>query len=365
MNEKPAPTPGVGRGRAALLVLLAAALYLTYRIVKPFLHPILLAVILAPLVFPLYRWLRRRLRGKRGLAALVTCLLLVLFMVGPAAIFLTALVTQGIQSVQGIQAWVEAGKLNEVLAAPWLERLRPLLLTYLPLADPERIDLSAILLSLSKKAGGLLLAKGGAILSGTGWLIGQMFLVLFVLFYLLCEGEEMLASLRRLSPLRGSQEQLLIDRFRAVSRSAVLGTFATAVTQGVLGGIGLAIVGIPALFWGAMMAFSSLIPVVGTTLVWGPAAVYLFLAGRPLAALFLVLYCAVVVGSVDNFLRPVLMKGQTGMSTVFLFFAILGGVQVFGLLGVVYGPVVFALVAALLDLYAAEFREFLQEQATS
>lgn len=365
MNEQPAFAAGGRRGRIALLILLAAALYLAYRIVRPFLHPILLAVILAPLVLPLYRWLRTRLRGRQGLAALITCVLLVLFMLGPVAVFLTALISQGVQSVDAIQAWVEAGKLNELLAAPWLERIRPLLLTYLPLADPERIDLSAVLLSLSRKVGGLLLAKGGAILSGTGWLIGQMFLVLFVLFYLLCEGERLLAQVRRLSPLRASQEQLLIERFRAVSRSAVLGTFATAVAQGALGGIGLAIVGIPALFWGAMMAFSSLIPVVGTTLVWGPAAVYLAMAGRPLAALFLVLYCAVVVGSIDNFLRPVLMKGQTGMSTVFLFFAILGGVQAFGLLGVIYGPVVFALVAALLDLYAAEYRDFLQDQASS
>ncbi len=351
------------RGRWALLALLAGALYLAFRIVKPFLHPILLAVILAPLVHPVYGWLRHRLRGKSGLAAFLTCALLVLMMLGPLALVTTALIAQGVESVQAVQGWVESGRLDELLAAPWLERARPLMQKYLPLVDPDRVDLAAMLVEASKKLGSFLLAKGGALLSGTGWLLSQMLLMLFVLFYLLCEGEQLLAHLRRLSPLRASQSQLLIERFRAVSRSAVLGTFATAIAQGIAGGIGLAVVGIPALFWGAMMALASLIPVVGTTLIWGPAAVYLLLAGRPWAALFLVLYSAIVVGSIDNFLRPVLMRGEAGMSTVFLFFAILGGMQAFGLLGVIYGPVVFALCAALLSLYETEYRDFLEGQA--
>ncbi len=353
------------RGRGALLVLLLASLVLAYRIVRPFLHPILLAVILAPMVFPVFAFFRARLKGRQGIAAFLTCVVLVLVMLGPAALLLTALVTQGIESVTAIQAWVEAGKLDELRTTPWVERARPLLQRYLPLVDPDRIDLAAVLLEVSKRIGSFLLTKGGAVLSGTGWLLGQMVLMLFVLFYLLCEGERILARLRHLSPLRASQDQLLLERLRAVSRSAVVGAFATAVAQGIAGGIGLALVGIPGLFWGTVMAFSSLIPVVGTTLVWGPAAVYLLLAGRPLAALFLVLYSAVVVGSIDNFLRPILMRGQAGMSSVVLFFAILGGVQAFGLLGVIYGPLVFTLVAAFLDLYAAEYRDFLAERASS
>jgi predicted PurR-regulated permease PerM len=360
--QEPCPDK-LPRGRLALLVLLAGALYLAFRIVKPFLHPILLAVILAPLLHPVYGWIRSRLRGNSGLAALLTCVLLVLVMLGPLAVVVTALIAQGVESVQAVQGWVESGRLNELLATPWVERLRPLMQKYLPLIDPDRVDLAALLVGASKNVGSFLLAKGGVLLSGTGWLLSQMLLMLFVLFYLLCEGEQLLAHLRQLSPLRASQDQLLIERFRAVSRSAVLGTFATAIAQGIAGGIGLAIVGIPGLFWGAMMALASLIPVAGTTLIWGPAAIYLLLAGRPWAALFLVLYSAIVVGSIDNFLRPLLMKGEAGMSTVFLFFAILGGMQAFGLLGVIYGPVVVALCAALLSLYEAEYRDFLEVQA--
>lgn len=344
-------------------MLLFGALYLAFRIVRPFLHPILLAVIVAPLVYPVFARVRSRVRGRSGVAALVTCVLLVLLMLGPVALILTALVTQGVESVQAIQAWVESGRLNEALRTPWMERIQPLIQKYLPLVDPQRIDFSALLLTVSQKVGTFLLVKGGAVLSGTGWLLSQMLLMLFVLYYLLCDGERLLAQLRHLSPLRASQDQLLLDRFRAVSRSAVLGTFATAAAQGIAGGIGLAVVGIPGLFWGAMMGFASLIPVVGTTLIWGPAAVYLVLVGRPLAALFLVLYCAVVVGSIDNFLRPLLMRGEAGMSTVWLFFSILGGMQAFGLLGVIYGPVVFALCAALLYLYEVEYRDFLDQQA--
>lgn len=360
-SEKPA-TRGTDRGRAVLVALLLGAMYLAFRILKPFLHPILLAVIVAPLVHPVFSWLRSRLRGRTGVAALLTCLLLVLLMLGPLALLVTALVAEGVGSVEAIQAWVASGKLNEVLQTPWMERVRPLIQKVFPLVDPARVDLASLLLSVSQKVGAFLLAKGGAVLSGTGWLLSQMFLMLFVLYYLLCDGERLLAQLRELSPLQASQDQLLLDRFRAVSRSAVLGTFATAAAQGVAGGVGLAIVGIPALFWGTMMAFASLIPVVGTTLIWGPAAVYLLLMGRSLAALFLVLYCAVVVGSIDNFLRPMLMKGEAGMSAVLLFFAVLGGMQAFGLLGVIYGPVVFALCAALLSLYQAEHRDAVPPQ---
>lgn len=363
MDNQERSSRGMDRGRAALIVLLLGTLFLTYRIIKPFLHPILIAVILAPLVYPVFSWLRNRVKGRSGLAALLTCVLLVLLMLGPVALAATSLVNQGIDSVQAIQAWVKSGQLNEALNTPWMERIQPLIKKYLPLVDPERIDPSSLLLTVSQKIGGFLLSKGGAVLSGTGWLLGQLLLMLFVLFYLLCEGEKLLAQLRHLSPLRASQDQLLMERLRAVSRSAVLGTFATAGAQGIAGGIGFAIVGIPALFWGTMIAFTSLIPVVGTTLIWVPASIYLLLAGRPLAAVFLFLYSAIIVGSIDNFLRPVLMRGEAGMSTVWLFFSILGGMQAFGLLGVIYGPVVFALCAALIYLYEVEYHDFLARQA--
>jgi len=356
---------GFDRGRVALVALLLAVFYLAFRIIKPFLHPILLAVILAPLLHPLYAWLKGKLKGREGLAALLTCIIVVLAILGPITLAVIALVGQGIESVQAVQSWVEQGNLNQLLATPWMEKLGPFMKKYLPLVDPQRVDLGALLLAGSQKLGAFLLSKGGAILSGTGLLLGQVLLMLFVLYFLLRDGQSLLAQVLRLSPLRASHQEKLVERIRSVSRSAILGTFATAIAQGIAGAIGLAAVGIPWLFWGTMMAFASLIPVVGTTVIWAPAAIYLLLAGHTVKAILFALYCAIVVGSIDNYLRPVLMKGDTGMSTVYLFFAILGGVQAFGFMGLIYGPVVFGLCAVLLYLYELEFKEFLDEQEHS
>lgn len=348
-----------------LLVLLLAGLYLAFRILKPFLNPILLAAITAVLVHPLFRWLRAKLRGRASLASLGTVLVVLLAVVGPLALMGIALVNQGLQSAQAIQAWVGAGNLDALLRQPWAERFASFTNRYLPLVDPQRLDLKALLLGLSEKAGSLLLAKGGAILSSTGAILGQFVLYLFVLFYAVRDGEDILAGLRKLSPLRSSQQEKLMERVRSVSRAALLGALGTAAAQGLVGGVGLAICGFPALFWGTVMAFASLIPIVGTAVVWVPASAYLAITGHPGMAAFLAVWCGVGVGSIDNFLRPLLMKGETELSTLWVFFAVLGGMQLFGLPGLVYGPLVFGLCAVLLYLYQLEFQEFLSQQAES
>jgi predicted PurR-regulated permease PerM len=361
-NERPAHGTRP-RERVTLLVLLLASLYLAFRILKPFLNPILIAVILTPLVHPLFNWLKGRLRGRAGLASLITCLLVVIVILGPLALLGIGLVNQGAASVQALQDWVNSGQLDALLQGDRLADAKQAIGRMLPLLDPERLDLKGLLLSLSNKIGTLLLSQGGALLSSTGSLLGSLVLMLFVLFFTVRDGDEILAGIRSLSPLRASQEAHLLERIRVVSKSAILGALGTAIAQGVMGGIGLAIVGIPALFWGSIMALASLLPLVGTALVWLPACAFLALSGHPGKAVFLALWSAIVVGSVDNFLRPVLMKGESEMSTLWILLAILGGLQVFGLPGMLYGPLIFGLVSVLLYLYRAEYGDFLDEQA--
>jgi predicted PurR-regulated permease PerM len=353
------------RGRVVLVILLLGSLFLAFRVVKPYLNPILLAIILGSLLQPVCGWLRRRLGGRRSLAALLSLLLVVVAILGPLALAGIALVSQGMASVDGIQAWVQGGNLDRLLQEPWAERFASFTNRYFPLVDPQRVDIKAVILGASQKLGTLLLAKGGAILSGTGAILGQFLLFLFVLFYVFKDGEEMLTSFRRVFPLRASQEAMLLARIKGVSRSAILGAFGTAAAQGVVGGVGLAICGLPGLFWGTMMAFASLVPLIGTTLIWGPACVFLAFTHRPGMAVFLAIWCGIGVGSIDNFLRPMLMRGEAEMSTLWIFFAVLGGMQAFGLPGLVYGPLIFGLGAVLISLYETEFHDFLEEQANT
>ncbi|MCU0293532.1 MAG: AI-2E family transporter [Thermoanaerobaculaceae bacterium] len=358
-----AVTSSPTRGRVVLVILLLSTLFLGFRVIRPYLNPILLAIILGSLLHPVCGWLRRRLGGRRSLAALLSLLLVVVAILGPLALVGIALVSQGMESVEGIQTWVRDGNLDRLLQQPWAERFASFTNRYFPLVDPQRLDVKALILGASQKLGALLLAKGGAILSGTGAILGQFLLFLFVLFYVFKDGEEMLTSFRRLFPLRASQEEMLLARIKGVSRSAILGAFGTAAAQGIVGGIGLAICGLPGLFWGTIMAFASLIPLIGTTLVWGPACVFLAFTGHPGMAVFLAVWCGIGVGSIDNFLRPLLMKGEAEMSTLWIFFSVLGGMQLFGLPGLVYGPLIFGLGAVLLSLYESEFHDFLEEQA--
>ena len=347
----------------ALLGLLAGALFLAFKIIRPFLDPILIAAILAPVVYPLYRWLHGKLKGKAALAAVVTCLLVVVVILGPLSLLAVGIVSEGTDSVKAIQGWVEEGGIDALMTGPKLEKARAYIVRVAPLIDPERLDLKTLLLSLSTKAGNLVAGQAKALLTGTGLLLSKVVLMLFVLFFALRDGEEILIGIRALSPLPADQEERLLNRFRSVSRSSLLGILGTAAAQGTVGGIGLAIVGLPGLFWGTVMAFASLIPFVGTALVWLPASIFLLITGHPVKAAFLAVWGIVVVGMIDNFLRPVLMRGESGMSTLWMFFAVLGGLQYFGLPGLLYGPLVFGLCSVLLFMYRTEFAHMLNRPA--
>ncbi len=126
--------------------------------------------------------------------------------------------------------------------------------------------------------------------------------------------------------------------------------------------IGMWLAGFPGLFWGTMMGFASFIPVVGTALIWIPAAAYLFLTGDTTWAIFLTVWSIAVVGSIDNLLRPLLMQGSAGMNTLMIFFSLLGGLHLFGLMGLIYGPLIFAITMVLFNLYEEEFQDFLDRQ---
>jgi predicted PurR-regulated permease PerM len=350
-------------GQAVLLALVAGALYLAFRIVRPFLDPILIAAILAPIVHPLFRRLRGWLRGRAGAAALLTCLLVVLVILGPLALLGASLVNQGAASIKSIQGWVQQGNLERLTDDRRLDGARAFLARVMPSADVEQFDLKGLVMAGTAKLGNFVASNAGAVLSSTGGLISDVVLMLFVLFFFVRDGEELLNGLRALSPLRSDQEESLLQEFRLVSRSSLLGILGTAAAQGAVGGIGLAITGLPGVFWGSVMAISSLIPFVGTALVWAPAAGFLALTGHKGLAVFLVLWSIVLIGSIDNFLRPLLMRGGSNMSTLWMFFAVIGGLQLFGLPGMVYGPIVFGLCQVLLRLYQHEFGDFLTRPA--
>jgi predicted PurR-regulated permease PerM len=190
-------------------------------------------------------------------------------------------------------------------------------------------------------------------------LLLRFFLMLFMLFYFLVEGGAMVQKLKYLAPLRTHQEDFIIDSLQKVSRAVLQGSLLIAVLQGLAGGLGLYVVGIPPLFWGTMMAMSSLIPVIGTGLIWVPATVYMFFFGNWQWAVFMLLWNVLVVTSIDTILRPLLMRKAAQVSPFFIFLSILGGLNAFGALGIFYGPLILTFLVVMLKIYSEEYKEVL------
>jgi predicted PurR-regulated permease PerM len=347
------------RHRPFLLIVVLFSLYLTLLILRPFSHTIIFAIVLASLFYPVQTWLVRHCRGKKSIAALLSILIITFVIIIPLALFFSALITQGVQSINDINDWIKAGNLQKLIEDPRTLAYTAWLHEHEQLFDIGKLDIQGNVLQLSKNFGQFLLSKGADLLGNMAGIISRFLIMMFIIFYLLRDGETMVERIKYLAPLREDQEDRIIHRIRAVARSVLLGSFLTALCQGVFGGIGLSIVGIPGLFWGAMMGFTSLIPLVGTALIWVPACIYLALLGKWKSMVFLTLWSVLVVGSFDNFMRPYIMKGQAGMSPFYIFLAIIGGVQYFGLAGILYGPLILAFAMVMLFIYEVEYQEFL------
>lgn len=346
---------------AFFLGVLFISLYGAYLVLEPFVHIIIIGAVLAALFHPLHAAIVKKFGGKKNLSALLTLAVVVLVIIVPLVFVASALLTQGAQTVNATQHWLLTADLNNLArneaVAPvvaWLE-------SHLPFLDLDKIDIQGDLLALSKSIGQYLLDAGTSII-GNAVMAGVNFCILaFVLFFLIRDGETLLARIKHLSPLREEQENRIITQFQEVSRSVIMGCFLIAVLQGVAGGIGLAIAGVPAFFWGTMMAFCSLIPVVGTALIWGPAALFLMLTGQVGWGIFLVFWGAVVVSMIDTVLRPLFLGGRSKMSMITVFLAIIGGIKYFGGLGLLYGPLLISFAMIMLSIYSEVYADVLSE----
>jgi predicted PurR-regulated permease PerM len=345
-----------------LLAFLFLFLYLTFLLFRPYLGTVVFAIVLTSACHPVYRRLLQWNKGRKNRAAFLAATLLLVIVVVPLVGFSAALTEQGVESVGKVNDWLRAGNLEKVFSSDWVQPLRKMADRVLTLLGLEHLRMQQALADASARVGRAIFSWGKELLGNVPGLVIQFMLLVFLVFYLFRDGQLILKRVRHLSPLAKEQEDKLIQHTRILASSVVLANIATAATQGVAGGIGLWIAGISPFFWGTMMAFTSLIPAVGTALVWVPAAVYLLLVGNWGKALFLVVWSVLVVGSIDNFLRPVLMKGEGAISSIYLFFAILGGINLFGIVGILYGPLILGIMAVLFHLYELEYRDVLGKE---
>jgi predicted PurR-regulated permease PerM len=194
----------------------------------------------------------------------------------------------------------------------------------------------------------------------------MLFIMLYTMFFFLMDGDRLIDKILYYLPLEDHDERRMLDRFTSVTRATLKGTAVIGIIQGVLGGAAFAVVGIhSAVFWGAIMAVLSFIPGIGSALVWGPAVIILAATGHLAKAIGLGVFCAAVVGSIDNLLRPILVGRDTQMHELMILFGTLGGIIMFGVVGVIIGPIIAALFVTVWDIYGLAFKDVLPSVVTS
>jgi predicted PurR-regulated permease PerM len=332
---------------SATLLLIA----LLGAIAAPFATAFVLAAAIAVPTFPVHERIERVLGGRKSAAAALSVLILALVVVIPVAFLLSILAAEAARGYRFLEEAAAFGRipgvgeiLDHPVVAPFTARGRQLL-------DSFGVDVKTNLLPAAKQGLGLLLGFASGALKNVFLFTVELFLMLIVLFFLYRDGAGLAGRAWELVPLRGRETARLREILTRTTSAVMVGIVGTSLLQGVLGGVGFWISGLPSpVLFGGVMAFASVIPFVGTALVWVPGAAYLLATGSPWGALFLAVWGLVVVGMADNVVRPMLISGSAGVSLPLMALGALGGFAALGVPGVVVGPLAVSLAVALLDI---------------
>lgn len=323
-------------------------LYGSYLVISPFFGPIFMAVILGVVLHPVERWLRLKTKHPGVSASLAT--------LGTALLFLLPLsflgVTLGREVSHGVELFNNADLSWLDVGLKWAEK-------YTGVGSEE---MKAMMLERLRQAGGVIGMNVLNTLQGVGgWLMDSV-IMLATLFFLFLSGHDLLRDSKEWIPLRSELVDALYLETKQVLFANVYGVVAVAVAQGALTSVGFLIVGLPsALFWGLVAGVLSILPFIGAGLVWGPGALYLLATGSLGKAALLAAWGALIVGMADNVIRPVVLSEGSKMHTGVMFFALLGGIQAFGLIGLFAGPLVFALAISVMTALREESQKLVVE----
>ena len=338
-------------GLITLAIVLALALYLCWLMLQPFVNVVLWAAVLSVVFYPLHKRIQARVGSPGGAAALSTLLVVVLILL-PATFITIAVVRELAGAADNLQAGVQ--RLSSASTIPGLGWLLDRTRGYV---DIDPVAAQKFLSQRLQTWGGALAASTLVVVGGAVGAIVQMVLVVFTLFYLFRDSDRIRQAVYNILPLERIQVHDIALRTREVIGATIYGVLVIAAIQGTLGTIIFALLGLPSpLLWGVVMFFLSMIPMAGSFLVWVPAAIFLALTGDYIKAAVLVGWGALVIGTIDNFLSPRLVGRRARLHELLIFFSVLGGLQVFGVLGLVLGPVITAVTLALIEMVRQSHR---------
>lgn len=345
--------------RVFILVLAISITAVFVWMVKDFLGAVFLAIVLAIFLMPVQTMLSRSLGGRPKVAASLTLLLAIAIMAVPVPILAGLIAEQAVQVTETLGPWVreqvENLQTNGVDALPaWIPFRENLL--------PYQAEITAQAGELAASAGSIIMNALARIGGSTLSIFLNLIVLLFALFYFLIAGQKAARRGLHMLPLPQKDRELLAERALSTIRAVVKGTLVIGVIQGTVTGVSLAIAGVPgAAFWGLIAALLSIIPGIGTPLVWGPAALWLLATGQVIPGLALAVWGFIVIMNIDNLLRPYLVGRDAKLNDLMVLISTLGGLVLFGAIGLIIGPVIAALMSSVWYLYARAYAPFLNE----
>lgn len=339
--------------QASFLVVIALTTIAFIWLLLPYYSAVLWAVILTILFQPLQRWLERVLGGRPGLAAALSVLACICIVVIPGSMILASLA----QEANGLYQRISSREFNPTELAARVEALMPAMLRDMlpPLTRETLGQFGERIASVLAQASQAIAARAVSIGQGTAQLFVGLGVMLYMLFFLFRDGPALAATIRRTSPLSPHHTDSILSKFSDVVQATVKGNLIIALLQGAAGGVAFWLLGINgALMWGVLMAMMSLVPAVGSFLIWGPAALILALSGDYVRALILLAVGVFVISMIDNILRPPLVGKGTRLPDYVVLVSTLGGLSLFGIDGIVVGPLIAALFVAVWSLQAED-----------
>jgi predicted PurR-regulated permease PerM len=341
-------------------------IYLFYKIIEPFILPLFWAGVLALLLYPLYEHLTKTLSNRAGISSAIMTVLTILVIVLPLSMIITTLVVEMLDVYQGAKDQIEVARIASIVG-----RLKGLIpITFLQKLEkrfgvgnirPEEVVLNGI-----GVVSGYLFNQVQNVAKNVSMLIFNFIIMIFALFFFFRDGRRLYEELKYLIPMTNEQKDRIFSRFYDMIYAVILGIIATSALQGLIAGLIFQVLGIafPVLA-GVLTFIFSLIPMLGAIAVWLPVGIYLLFTGEVFKGIALLILGGVLISSVDNIIRTIVIGERTKLHTLFLFLSIVGGIGAFGFSGIILGPILLAIFVSFIEIYKAEYRKVNSHKAGS
>lgn len=346
-----------------LLAAIIVLFYFLFILFRPFFTILVFGVFFATIFYPIYKRIKDLFGGHERVASIVTCVITFLVIVLPLSLFSALLINEGVNAFNDIAQKLQSGFFEQYFEWEEGNFLYDQFQAIIPSFEFNNINLDLIgkISDAAQNLGSFLINQLSNFVKNTLTFVISLIIFFLALYYFFKDGQRIVDKIVDLSPLPKKHDRAVFKKFKEVSLAMLFGIFFTAVIQGTLAGIGYAVVGIPnPVFWATATGVFSLVPLVGTAVIWVPASIILVVTGNLVGGIGLFLWGVLLVGTIDNFVRPYLIEGKAPVHPLMTFLAVLGGIMAFGLKGLIYGPLILNLLIAFLHIYEKEYAKVLK-----